>query len=296
MTFSEKLIRLRKREGLSQEALAEILGVSRQAVSRWEQGTALPDGGKLLPCARHFGVSVDWLLDEKQGWENLAGTGSAPVEGESPVICKNWHWYLSGGIVTGVGVLGMVVMGILSSLFPVVLTEAPAGVEWTRVYTGLMAFLKGNDVEWLFALWAAVALVGFWLLAQPSLRQRQERPGSLGSPRYAAGIAAAAYGCGQTAWWVQQGKNGDIALLALFLAAAIFCVVRLLLKLGQEPTGRRRQERLIALLYTAAQGVILLLTAEAGIGLVGLVLHVGVCLFYVQWEDPQCMDHRFFRR
>ena len=296
MTFSEKLIRLRKREGLSQEALAEILGVSRQAVSRWEQGTALPDGGKLLPCARHFGVSVDWLLDEKQGWEDLAGTGSAPVGGESPAICKNWHWYLSGGIVAGVGVLGMVAMGILSSLFPVVLTETPAGVEWTRVYTGLMAFLKGNDVEWLFALWAAVALVGFWLLAQPSLRQRQERPGSLVSPRYAAGIAGAAYGCGQTAWWVQQGKNGDIALLALFLAAAIFCVVRLLLKLGQEPADRRRQERLIALLYTAAQGVILLLTAEAGIGLVGLVLHVGVCLFYVQWGASQCMDHRFFRR
>lgn len=239
---------------------------------------------------------MDWLLDEKQGWEDLAGTGSAPVGGESLVICKNWHWYLSGGIVAGVGVLGMVAMGILSSLFPVVLTETPAGVEWTRVYTGLMAFLKGNDVEWLFALWAAVALVGFWLLAQPSLRQRQERPGSLVSPRYAAGIAAAAYGCGQTAWWVQQGKNGDIALLALFLAAAIFCVVRLLLKLGQEPADRRRQERLIVLLYTAAQGVILLLTAEAGIGLVGLVLHVGVCLFYVQWGASQCVDHRFFRR
>ncbi len=68
MTFSEKLIRLRKREGLSQEALAEMLGISRQAVSRWEQGTALPDGEKLLPCARQFGVSVDWLLDEDQGW------------------------------------------------------------------------------------------------------------------------------------------------------------------------------------------------------------------------------------
>ena len=45
MTFSEKLIRLRKREGLSQEALAEMLGVSR-----WEQGTALPDGGKPALC------------------------------------------------------------------------------------------------------------------------------------------------------------------------------------------------------------------------------------------------------
>lgn len=294
MTFSEKLIRLRKREGLSQEALAETLGVSRQAVSRWEQGTALPDGGKLLPCARHFGVSVDWLLDEKQGWEDLAGTGSAPAEGKSPAICKNWHWYLSGGIVAGAGVLGMVVMGILSSLFPVVLTEAPAGVEWTRVYTGLMAFLKGNDVEWLFALWAAMALIGLWLLAQPSLRRREKSDNPV-SPWYAAGIAAAAYGCGQTAWWVQQRKNGDIALLAFFLAAAAFCVVRLLLKLGQGPADRCRRERLMLLLYIAAQGVILLLTAEAGIGLVGLVLHVGVCLFYMQWGNPQFMGRCFFR-
>ncbi len=45
MTFGEKLTGLRKREGLSQEALAEQLGVSRQAVSRWEQGAALPDAG-----------------------------------------------------------------------------------------------------------------------------------------------------------------------------------------------------------------------------------------------------------
>ena len=64
MPFGEKLTRLRKREGLSQESLAENLGVSRQAVSRWEQGTALPDAAKLLPCARLFRVSVEWLLDE----------------------------------------------------------------------------------------------------------------------------------------------------------------------------------------------------------------------------------------
>lgn len=43
MNFSEKLIRLRKREGISQEELASYLEVSRQAVSRWEQGTSQPN-------------------------------------------------------------------------------------------------------------------------------------------------------------------------------------------------------------------------------------------------------------
>ena len=47
MKLSEKIIRLRKGRGLSQEELAERLGVSRQAVSRWESGTALPDAGNL---------------------------------------------------------------------------------------------------------------------------------------------------------------------------------------------------------------------------------------------------------
>ena len=50
MKLSEKIIRLRKGRGLSQEELAERLGVSRQAVSRWESGTALPDAGNLRPA------------------------------------------------------------------------------------------------------------------------------------------------------------------------------------------------------------------------------------------------------
>lgn len=51
MKLSEKIIRLRKGRGLSQEELAERLGVSRQAVSRWESGTALPDAGNLRKSA-----------------------------------------------------------------------------------------------------------------------------------------------------------------------------------------------------------------------------------------------------
>ena len=85
MTFAEKLVRLRKREGMSQEALAERLGVSRQAVSRWEQGTALPDAAKLLPCARLFGVDVEWLLDDTRNWEDQNGTRRKSVE----VVCDH---------------------------------------------------------------------------------------------------------------------------------------------------------------------------------------------------------------
>ena len=64
MTFGEKLLRLRKEGGLSQEELAEKLGVSRQAVSRWENEGVLPDCGNLLELSRLFGVSTDYLLHD----------------------------------------------------------------------------------------------------------------------------------------------------------------------------------------------------------------------------------------
>lgn len=277
MTFGEKLTRLRKREGLSQEALAERLGVSRQAVSRWEQGTALPDAAKLLPCAKLFSVNVEWLLDDTRNWEDQARVPETAAQGvAAPAAHGDRPWYIAGGIVTGAGALGLVAMGILSAVFPAVVSEAPAGVEWVHVYTGLAGFLKLHNVEWLFALWAVVGLAGLWLLAQPSIRKGNQK-NSRFSPWYAAGIAVALYGVGQTAWYVQQGRMRDLPLLALFLAAAVWCTARQFWRLGGEPDeARRRQERLLTLLYTAAQGVILLLTAEAGFGLAALVLHIGV--------------------
>lgn len=277
MTFGEKLTRLRKREGLSQEALAERLGVSRQAVSRWEQGTALPDAAKLLPCAKLFSVNVEWLLDDTRNWEDQARVPETAAQGvAAPAAHGDRPWYIAGGIVTGAGALGLVAMGILSAVFPAVVSEAPVGVEWVHVYTGLTGFLKMHGVEWLFALWAAVGLAGLWLLAQPSIRKGNQK-NSRFSPWYAAGIAVALYGVGQTAWYVQQGKMRDLPLLALFLAAAVWCTARQFWRLGGEPDeARRRRERILTLLYTAAQGVILLLTAEAGFGLAALVLHIGV--------------------
>ena len=64
MTFSEKLQTLRKAAGLSQEQLAEQLGVTRQAVSKWETGEGKPDIDNLLPLAKLLHTTVDYLLDD----------------------------------------------------------------------------------------------------------------------------------------------------------------------------------------------------------------------------------------
>lgn len=66
MKFCEKLFELRKRRGLSQEKLAEELDVSRQAVSKWENGDAFPESAKLLAIAKYFDVTTDYLIDESQ--------------------------------------------------------------------------------------------------------------------------------------------------------------------------------------------------------------------------------------
>ena len=58
MDFSKKLMHLRKQEGLSQEQLADRLGVTRQSVSKWESGTVLPEIVKLISLSEMFDVSV----------------------------------------------------------------------------------------------------------------------------------------------------------------------------------------------------------------------------------------------
>ena len=62
MSFAENLQRIRKEKHLSQEELAEILGVSRQAVSKWEQGTGYPEVDKLLVLSHELNISLDSLM------------------------------------------------------------------------------------------------------------------------------------------------------------------------------------------------------------------------------------------
>ena len=66
MTFSDKLIALRRKAGWSQEELAERLNVSRQSVSKWESAQSMPDIDKIVQLSSLFGVTTDYLLKDGQ--------------------------------------------------------------------------------------------------------------------------------------------------------------------------------------------------------------------------------------
>lgn len=66
-TIGQNIAFYRKEKNITQEALAEICGVSPQAVSKWENDVSCPDIGLLKTIARAFGISVDELLDDGQG-------------------------------------------------------------------------------------------------------------------------------------------------------------------------------------------------------------------------------------
>ena len=74
MILADKIIEERKKNGWTQEDLAQKLGVSRQSVSKWESAGAIPDLKKIIQLADLFGVSTDYLLKDE-------------VESKRQVIC-----------------------------------------------------------------------------------------------------------------------------------------------------------------------------------------------------------------
>ena len=73
MILADKIIRLRKKLGWSQEELAERMNVSRQAVSKWEGAQTVPDLGKVLQLSQLFGVTTDYLLKDEIEIEEFTG-------------------------------------------------------------------------------------------------------------------------------------------------------------------------------------------------------------------------------
>ena len=106
MALPEKLYALRKKSGLSQEQLAEALNVSRQAISKWEGGSAMPESDKLLALSNYFGVSLDYLLKD-------GAPDAAPAEAQEHRTMRLLSLILCFG-----GAAALIVYGVLSILVP----------------------------------------------------------------------------------------------------------------------------------------------------------------------------------
>ena len=87
MLFQSRLYHLRRARGISQEELAGIVGVSRQAVQKWESGASRPDMDNLAALGRYFGVSLDYLI---------TGAEREPPQQDAPpiqtVYLPGWHY------------------------------------------------------------------------------------------------------------------------------------------------------------------------------------------------------------
>ena len=82
MTIGERIALKRREQGLSQEALGESLGVTRQSISKWEGDMTLPEIDKLITLSRLFNVSVGWLLGEERRENARSETGEEETAGE----------------------------------------------------------------------------------------------------------------------------------------------------------------------------------------------------------------------
>lgn len=85
MSIGQRISQKRKEQGLSQEALGEALGVSRQSVYKWESGSTLPEIDKLIALSRLFGVTIGWLLGVEESRE---GDPVPPPDAGSPELTE----------------------------------------------------------------------------------------------------------------------------------------------------------------------------------------------------------------
>ena len=113
MQFQDKLFSLRKRQGMTQAELSEAINVSRQAISKWEMGTAVPDVSNMLTLSRVFHVSVDYLVNDE-----MENESDAPVVRATAAVFKINYQYILLRVIVAIGITAVVaIVGIISHSF-----------------------------------------------------------------------------------------------------------------------------------------------------------------------------------
>lgn len=184
MTFGKRLIRLRNQKGLSQDALAESVGVSRQSVSKWETAASVPELDKLVKLSDLFEISLDELVRGRS--VSPVPPQAAPslsLRERAAALYREKAW-LSGWLLVAWGIFGLLrsiwnavvlylpaggLMGMLNLFFIALL---PTHLEnLLKILLGALAVLHGKraagNLRWHHAGWALVAMGLFGFPAAP---------------------------------------------------------------------------------------------------------------------------------
>lgn len=166
MTFGEKLQKLRKERGMSQEELAEKLMVTRQTISKWELNQSTPELEFIARLSDILEVTTDYLIKEQvevadgkadaqseNGAEAVHTVSEMP--GKQKGISNKFAARLTFGVIlTAIGVIGVIVFIVMSVTDPWVSMN-----EW-GTFHGLLGFLFGTDTLWLFIIFILFGLTG----------------------------------------------------------------------------------------------------------------------------------------
>lgn len=184
MTLGNKILKLRKEKGLSQDALAELLCVSRQAISKWELGEAMPDLSNAIQLSKFFHVSLDFLMNDEYTSDADIPAVKETEQTEKSRRSKRVHILTYVLLITGA--VGLLSIFILSSLVPVTVmqpiletqsdvpiteqmeepVEAAAEVYYVqKEVIGLAPFLSYYHLEVVFGLLCIMVISGaaMWL-------------------------------------------------------------------------------------------------------------------------------------
>ena len=134
--LSEKIYTLRRKQGLSQEQLAEKIGVSRQAISKWESGASIPELEKLKALSECFHVTIDELAGEQEIRDGATGAEDTPAPGPDRATGRK--------VGLGLCLLGafcLILTGVLMVARPSAMDQLNGSSTVTLNGTGLLMLL-----------------------------------------------------------------------------------------------------------------------------------------------------------
>lgn len=159
MNLAEKLQQLRKRNNLSQEQLADKLGISRQSISKWESGQSAPEIDKIVQLSEIFSVTTDYLLkDIKEYPENSVLSAKDKNQNSSNKRLR----LIIGTICIVFSIISIFIIWLLSKIYPApIVFYNTTTKKWL---VGFDNFLWIHGLEGFYKLCLLIALVGIIFL------------------------------------------------------------------------------------------------------------------------------------